>query len=295
MQPAVEEYGAVRAGQWAWMCGRFIVPASRVFELCAELEDLADGGALQPYPLSVIVDAGTDPREWLGKATDSLGTLVKCNAESMPVRVEALEVPVPSVSSARDTYDPVIGQFGMIAQNVGLRELPIHIEIPRTDRYADLLPGAMAAVARAKFGAKIRCGGTTQAAFPSSADVAAFLRAAFAENVAFKATAGLHHPVRHYDSQTGFVMHGFLNMLAAVIFIRDGATDDELVEILEEREKSAFTVTAEVFSWRHRTASVQQIQVARNAGFVAYGSCSFEEPVHDLLAMGILPLSKAVV
>ncbi|MFN2528826.1 MAG: hypothetical protein ABR584_08955 [Candidatus Baltobacteraceae bacterium] len=295
MQPAAEEYDTVRTGEWAWMCGRFIVPASRVFELCEELEDLTDRSDLQPYPLSVIIDSGTDPLAWLGKATGLLGTLVKCNAEGMPVRIEALEVPVPPVCAARDTYDPVIGQFGMAAQNAGLRKLPIYVEIPRTDRYTDLLPGAMAAVARAKFGAKIRCGGATQAAVPSSAEVGAFLRAAFAENVAFKATAGLHHPVRHRDAQTGFFMHGFLNMLAATIFIRDGATDDELLDILEEQDKNAFTVTADAFSWRHRTASVQQIQGARSAGFVSYGSCSFEEPVQDLMALGILRLSKAGV
>lgn len=277
------------------MCGRFIVPASRVFELCEELEDLADGAVFQPYPLSVIVDAGTDPRAWLGNATSLLETLVKCNAEGMPVRIEALEVPVPAVAAVRDTYDPVIGQFGMVAQNAGLRELPIYIEIPRTDRYADLLPGAMAAISRAKFGAKIRCGGATQASFPSSAEVAPFLRAAFAENVPFKATAGLHHPVRHLDPQTGFVLHGFLNILAAAIFIREDASDEEIIEILEERDEKAFTVTTDVFSWRNRTASVPQIQVARSTGFVAYGSCSFEEPVQDLMALGMLRLSKAAV
>jgi len=295
MQPAVEEYGTVRAGPWASVCGRFIVPASRVFELCEQLEVLTEGAVLPPYPLSVIVDAGTDSRAWIGNAINLLGTLVKCNAAGLPVRIEALEVPVPPVAAVRDTYDPVIGQFGMIAQNAGLRKLPIYIEIPRTDRYMDLLPGAMAAISRAKFGAKLRCGGAMKAAFPSSVEVAAFLRAAFAEQVAFKATAGLHHPVRHLDPQTGFDMHGFLNIMAATIALLDGASDDEVIAILEERDEKAFTVTNDAFFWRNRTATAQRIQTARSSGFVAYGSCSLEEPLQDLMALGLLRPSKAAV
>lgn len=293
MQPAAEEYALVREGSWSWMCGRFVVPVSRAFELGEVLEDLADGGTIDPYPLSAIVDAGTDPRTWLANATNSLATLVKLGGEQLPVRVEALEVPAPVLGAARDTYDPVIGQFGMIAQNSGLRDLPIYVEIPRADGWLQLLRGAMAAVARAKFGAKIRCGGFTAAAFPASEEIAAFLRATFEENVPFKATAGLHHPVRRRDPATGFTMHGFLNILAATMFIRDGALDEEIVEILEERDENAFSLAPDSFSWRHRSASVNQIQVTRSNGFIAYGSCSIEEPVGDLIALGMVQNTKA--
>lgn len=286
MAPAVEEFGVLRKGPWAWMAGRFIVPASRTFELCEELEDLDFRG--DPYALSVIIDAGADPRAWLGEASNRLASVAKLQAEGLPVRIEALEVPVPPIQAARDTYDSVIGQFGMLAQNAGLRDLPTYIEIPRTDGWQRVLPGAMAAIARGKFGAKLRCGGVAASAFPSSEEVAAFISAAFEHDVAFKATAGLHHPVRHPDAATGFVMHGFLNVLAAAIFVRDGAGAAELAEMLEERDERAFGLGADTFTWRARAASLHQIEITRAGGFVSYGSCSFEEPVQDLIALHML-------
>ncbi|GAC1658583.1 MAG: hypothetical protein NVS9B12_11090 [Vulcanimicrobiaceae bacterium] len=93
MQAAVEEYGVLRAGARAWMLGRFIVPASRAFELCEQLEELAEDGAVQPYPLNVIVDAGSDSRSWLTGAGNALASVVRTQVEGLPVYPAALELP----------------------------------------------------------------------------------------------------------------------------------------------------------------------------------------------------------
>ncbi|GAC1393037.1 MAG: hypothetical protein NVSMB31_11880 [Vulcanimicrobiaceae bacterium] len=287
VQPAVEEYDDLRRGARAWMLGRFIVSASRALEVCQAI------GEGTPFPLSVIVDAGSDPVGWLNTATARLATIAGLAAPGNPVRVEALEVPVPAPAAARDTYDSVIAQFGMMAHNAGLRGLPIFVELPRNAQWERLLPGAMAALARAKFGAKLRCGGVVQTAFPTSEEIAVFLRAAYEHDVPFKATAGLHHPVRHRDPGTGLVMHGFLNLLAATLFIRDGAGDQEVIDILEERDEAAFTLASDTFTWRERSASLHQIEVGRSSGLMSYGSCSVEEPVEDLIALKMLQPSQA--
>ncbi|MDQ6930789.1 MAG: hypothetical protein M3126_09020 [Candidatus Eremiobacteraeota bacterium] len=288
MGPAVAEYATLRAGERAWMLGRFIVPASRIFELCETIESRSEEEAVTAYPLSVIVDAGADDKSWLSKASSATAEIVRAQSEDHPVRVEVLEIPVPPLAAARDTYDSTVGQFGMVAQNAGLRQLPIYVEFPRDDAWTAVLASGMPVLGRAKFGAKLRCGGVTAQATPSSQEIASFLRCAFENNVAFKATAGLHHPIRQRDKATGVTMHGFLNLLAAEIRVRNGATDDELVGILDEEDPSAFGLTGADFSWRGETATAEQISVARRDGFRSYGSCSFEEPVEDLIRLGML-------
>ena len=108
--------------------------------------------------------------------------------------------------------------MAMLAERYGVRNRPIYIEIPRDERWAELLPGALGALARYGLGAKIRCGGIVASAFPSVDEVATFIAAAAEHRVPFKATAGLHHPVRHFNEPSGFTMHGFLNLLCASVF-----------------------------------------------------------------------------
>ncbi|HEX2410494.1 MAG TPA: hypothetical protein VHJ39_04930 [Solirubrobacteraceae bacterium] len=150
------------------------------------------------------------------------------------------------------------------------------------------LAGEVAAVQEAGAGAKIRCGGLTADAFPPVEAVAEFVLACRDAGVRFKATAGLHHPIRRVDPETGFHMHGFLNLLAAAVFAHQGA--DDVIPVLAEEDPTAFTVDAggiAVHGWR---ADGEAIAAARAELFVAYGSCSFSEPVDDLTALGILPL-----
>ena len=138
-------------------------------------------------------------------------------------------------------------------------------------------------------GAKIRCGGVTADAFPSVEAVAAFVAACRDAGVPFKATAGLHHPIRHTDAATGFAMHGFLNLLAAAVFAHaDRLAEDEIAVLLAEQEPEAFAVAPDGLAVHGRFAGVAAIEAARRELFVAYGSCSFSEPVEDLQALGVL-------
>jgi hypothetical protein len=129
-------------------------------------------------------------------------------------------------------------------------------------------------VREAGAGAKIRCGGET---VPSVEEVAAFIVACHDAGVPFKATAGLHHPIRSGDR------HGFLNLLAAAVFV-----DGDVEAIVAEEDPAAFALNADRFEVHGRRADAAAIAAARAERFIAYGSCSFDEPVEDLTALGIL-------
>ena len=93
----------------------------------------------------------------------------------------------------------------------------------------------------------------------------------------FKATAGLHHAVRSNGE------HGFLNLLAAVIF--EGREEAALAET----DSNAFALDANGFSWHGQSVGASELVRARHELFHSIGSCSFFEPVEELHAFGMLP------
>ena len=144
------------------------------------------------------------------------------------------------------------------------------------------------AIARHRLRAKIRTGGVTPDAFPPIGNVAEFLRACKAAGVAFKATAGLHHPLRCLkpltyasDAPTG-TMHGFLNVFLAAALLEHADA------ILGEEDAGAFAFDDEAASWRGHRVTTEEIRVMRSNFATSFGSCSFEEPISDLRALGWL-------
>lgn len=134
--------------------------------------------------------------------------------------------------------------------------------------------------------AKIRTGGVTPEAFPPIEDIASFLRACHAASVPFKATAGLHHPLRcvkpltyDRDAPTG-TMHGFLNVFMAAALL------DHADEILAESEPSAFSFDDDGAAWRGHRVATDDLATMRREFATSFGSCSFEEPIADLQALG---------
>lgn len=263
MAAAAVQYARARSGSFAWMLGKFIVPLSRAEELCAALP-----ANEAPFALSVILDGDWDPRDV---------ALLRTNRDR--IDVQALEIPV---SPDR------IGAVSAALSAAGLSELPAYVEWPRAQDWDTALPFALEAVKNAGLDAKIRCGGVVQSAFPSAEQIALFIGAASRRGVAFKATAGLHHPFRHFNAASGLEMHGFLNLLFAATFAFAGADARTLTECIADPDAQNFAFSSLGLQWRDRRAGVEQIAAARESGFVSYGSCSFDEPVADLQSLGLI-------
>jgi hypothetical protein len=111
--------------------------------------------------------------------------------------------------------------------------------------------------------------------------LADFLSEAAARRIAFKATAGLHHPLRA-------TMHGFVNVFVAAAFAWAGAKRKVILDVLNEQGATAFQFLDGELRWRGRSLATGEIQSARRDFAHSFGSCSFTEPIADLRALGWL-------
>ncbi|MDD5363599.1 MAG: hypothetical protein PHN88_15865 [Ignavibacteria bacterium] len=136
-------------------------------------------------------------------------------------------------------------------------------------------------------GLKLRTGGITQESFPSVEQIASALDACKQNKIPFKATAGLHHPVRHQNENAGLKMHGFFNVFGAgILHFANSLSENELRNIVMDENGSAFGFTNDIFSWNDITADKTMVEKARNEFVISFGSCSFDEPREDLNKMG---------
>ncbi len=262
MNAAQREYETARAGPFAWILGRFIIPAA-----------MLESGSEFNAAFSTILDGGSDQL-----------TVAALRGEN--VAIAALEIPLPQTLSP-DAMPRAIHELRERIDDAGLGHLATFVEIPRSEHWPDLLPDAMSALSQARLGAKLRCGGVSVEAFPSVEEVADFVIAANRSGVPFKATAGLHHPIRHRDPASGFVMHGFLNVLAAAA-LAPAVDQKTLRNVIAEEEPRAFAFDDSSFAWRAERIGIPRLEATRRSAFVAYGSCSFCEPIEDLSGLGIL-------
>lgn len=263
MEPAADEYERARSGPHAWMLGRFVVPVAKLDALDASLH------GSEPVRASVLLDA-----------EHAIHATPRVRPESGEI---ALRLASQQIGEARTAVRALCKGLEALAPG-----LPLVIEVPHGLPSA-LLAETADALAQHGVAAKIRCGGKTADMTPSTEAVADFVLAMTRDHVPFKATAGLHHPVRHFNAAAGFTMHGFLNVLAAACAAPrfDVAM---LREIVADEDPSSFAFDDEGFRWQGTLlARPHELAQLRERAFSSFGSCSFAEPVDDLVALGIVP------
>ena len=266
MQSAVANFAHYRRGGYAWMLGRFVLAASRL----SEFEQAMPHGELSPWPLSVLVGP---------KLEEDIATLnafaSRCGKFAF---IDCVEIKVSSLTDINKAHH-LIG-----SATITYYETPLTPELP------NLLDAIKAVNGRAK----LRTGGVTAEAFPPTQSVATFLMACADRKLPFKATAGLHHPVRcvkplTYEANAPTrIMYGFLNLFVAAM-IADDTTTQELTAVLEEENPAAFRFEDDLMRWRDCCLPLEDLIAPTRQDFaISFGSCSFEEPIDDLKAMNLL-------
>jgi hypothetical protein len=147
----------------------------------------------------------------------------------------------------------------LIASHRALDPLGVeaYYELVFDDSWRDSVPAAIGSIAALGARVKLRCGGEFT---PTAEQVALVIASCREARVPFKCTAGLHHAVRRGDE------HGFLNILAATT-----APAERLEAVLAEEDPAKLSLAG-----------------TDRSLFVGFGSCSWREPVDDLVELGLL-------
>ena len=285
MRAAVRAYEACRRGPHAGLLGAFVVPAMRLEACAAELDALESGPREAPWPLSVIPGELVDG--------DIVRALRFARAGDRGASAQVVSVEARAASAA------AVMRLATLVPRAMTLAIEIPLSLGREERRT-----VLAAVKAAGRIAKLRTGGVTPDAVPPPELVAEFVWDCARAGVPFKATAGLHHPVRSeqpltYDAGSPrAVVHGFLNVLLAAVVAWTAAQGDQsatppplVTQLLEERDPSSFVLEGAVIRWRELEIVATDVSGARNGLARAFGSCSFAEPVAGLEALGWLARS----
>jgi hypothetical protein len=175
------------------------------------------------------------------------------------------------------------------AQSI-LGDLPVFWEVPaaRAEQTIALLAEFNSDADSATFGFKLRTGGVTADAFPTSLQIAKALVTPATHQLPIKFTAGLHHPLRQYRDEVQTKMQGFLNVLGAAVLAAEHRWDtDQTASMLEDERVDSFSFSDDFFAWREWQIDTKRLQYRRRF-VVSFGSCSFDEPREDLRALKLL-------
>jgi hypothetical protein len=285
MAAACENFARYLQGEHEWMLGRFVCPTSRLREMSQAAASLMPGtfatsgyreySHTDPWVISVVIDGP------LEQDLDIIERFCAHHAaeEHGLARIDCIEMKVgdaAQVDAALDVIPASVHPFFEVAVDQDVR-------------------GIIAAMAGNQCAAKVRTGGTVATAFPTAEQVARFILACAAADVPFKATAGLHHAVRGEQKLTyekdaaSCTMFGFLNVFAAAAVARvKRASESDIAAILTETRGNRFVFTEQGIKVGDIEIDSAQVARVRETFALSFGSCSFDEPVQELQAAGVI-------
>lgn len=274
----VSRFASLHGSHRAWMLGRLVWPAARL----DRLSELASGAApvAEPpetegaWPVTALLgDCGTPE---FARTVDLVRAFNDRHeqAGAPAMRVDSVEFKVTGPASMDQALDSLP------------EDIWPYVEIP-----LDADPrGMIAAISGMDAAAKFRTGGVTAAAHPPAKSLAAAIAACAQAGVAFKATAGLHRAMRHWNSAASAHQFGFLSLFVGACLIYSRKIDSEgLQAMLEDADPSNFDISDNAIAWQGARIVTREIEEARERFAHSFGSCSFDEPWDDLTALELLP------
>jgi len=246
---AVEAHRSHRLGSHPELVGPLLVRASQTVDL---LEATRAGDDLR---VGLVADGG------LTGLVEAISLLFDHDDRAA---LSQVEIALPAGHAPGPATAVLLDQLAFSAT--------AYIEVPRTGYLPALDVLAGDGVERAKY----RTGGSSAEAFPTEAELAAFVSACAQRRLTFKLTAGLHRALRNTSPQ-GFEQHGFLNVLAAVSASHDGATATDLEALLSHRDPVPVL----------QVLTGADVAAVRRS-FASFGCCDVDDPIADLADLGVI-------
>jgi hypothetical protein len=286
---AFDNYCRYISGRYGWIINNFVVPARKLNELSA----LVKGSDLTKLAgISVILSGGRDENEFLANVQDDFKILhdIKSNRN---IKVNALEARIPAELTDSENQDELVEfliNFSGLVNN-GYEDIPVFLEAAMSDDYEKTILNVTESIAcnNIPWGYKLRTGGTEPSSFPPAQAIAYAIMCCIEFGIPMKCTAGLHHPIRHYDEKLDVNVHGFFNVfIAGLMAYALDLSEEEIIQVVEEEDPYEFDFTDGSVEYGDFGITVKQIAEAREKLMTSFGSCSFDEPIADLKTLGLL-------
>src|ERR1700730_213800 len=278
LEPSLNNQAQYVRSADAWMLGAFVLPVGQFDAAKKILSDFDPQHPLRVSALGPKTENADGFCEAFEKTSDAIRAFAAHNVDL--ISINQLEMFLP------DNVDLTLLQE---VRSI-LGDLPAFWESPvdRAEKTIGLLAEHNSNADLPTFGYKLRTGGVTDDAFPTSAQIAKALVAPATHQVPIKFTAGLHHPIRQFRDEVKTKMHGFLNVLGAAVLAAEHKWDEkQAAAMLEDEDPKSFLFHDEFFAWREWKIDIKRLKDRRR--FVtSFGSCSFDEPREDLRALNLL-------
>jgi len=251
---AVASHLEYRRAWFSWMIGPLVVSDQRLAEIGRAANEQG------PLRVSVVNTGGA-------------GGLL--SLASRPLR----GLDVVAVETALRDLDDLAGNAARVASAAAelTERMRVYVEIPHAPGWERAVEEVEAAGLRGK----IRTGSPDDAETPPHEQLARQLSVLVEADLPFKATAGLHHALRSDGTDPARPrQHGFLNLLAALEAVIEGADLPDVVDLLAKADRQE--VLRHVTGWDEVTAR----KVRRR--FVGFGCCGVLDPVNDLVALNLV-------
>ena len=276
--PALKNYRTYIECEDYWIMSQFIIPVN-------ELENISDSEMEifnNKFQLDLSILSGN-----LFNDIDKLKSFK--SKYSNKIAFSGLESRIGKIAELQELLSSTI--FTINNENLNLATF---FELPYGDDWVENMQIAVKTISdfnkknQSNFGFKLRCGGIKAEMFPEPPFVSNAIIHCIKNDVPMKFTAGLHHPIRHYNESVKTKMYGFINIfIGGMLAKKYNLSPSELTEILIDENENNFSFTNDLIIWDKLKLNKDQIMNYRKYNFISYGSCSFDEPRKDLTNLGI--------